>query len=84
MFMRLQKYNLSLNYIPGSKMYISDMLSRAYLQDRNQIEESVPQEYVFSAEMELYQDIENIDQASYMKLAEGTQEQIKSATKEIL
>ena len=81
MFMRLQKYNLRLNYIPGTKMYISDMLSRAYLKDRNQIEESVPQEYVFSAEMELYQDIENIEQASYMKLAEGTQEQIKSATK---
>ena len=37
MLLRLQRYNLNVAYLPGSQMYIADMLSRAYLQaDRTQ------------------------------------------------
>lgn len=31
MMMRLQKYNISVHYECGAKMYIADLLSRAYL-----------------------------------------------------
>ena len=31
MLLRLQKYNLRVEYLPGSQMYIADMLSRAHL-----------------------------------------------------
>ena len=33
MLMRLQKYSLKVQYCPGDKMYIADMLSRAYVPD---------------------------------------------------
>ena len=30
--LRLQRYNLNVTYLPGSQMYVADMLSRAYAQ----------------------------------------------------
>ena len=36
LLLRLQRYNLKLNYIPGKYMYIPDMLSRAYVTDNRQ------------------------------------------------
>lgn len=35
MILRLQKYNLKVQYCPGSWMYIADMLSRAYLMEHH-------------------------------------------------
>jgi len=34
MLLRLMKYSLQIEYLPGSKMYIADTLSRAYLQSK--------------------------------------------------
>ena len=39
MILRLQKYHLTLQYCPGSKMYIAEMLSRAYITDHKEKEE---------------------------------------------
>ena len=36
MMLKLIKYNLELTYVPGSKLYIADTLSRAYVQDHSQ------------------------------------------------
>ena len=36
MLLKLMKYNLELTYVPGSKLYIADTLSRAYVQDHSQ------------------------------------------------
>ena len=36
MLLKLMKYNLELTYVPGSKLYIADTLSRAYVQDHFQ------------------------------------------------
>ena len=33
MLLKLLKYNLTVKYVPGSRLYITDMLSRAYTQD---------------------------------------------------
>jgi hypothetical protein len=82
MVMRLQKYNLHLEYLPGTQMFISDMLSRAYLPRKPGDVTDTLQCHIFSltAEDELFEDIAHVEQPSYMRLAEGTQEQIKRAT----
>ena len=36
MLMRLQRYDIQLKYVPGKEMYISDALSRAYLEECNE------------------------------------------------
>ena len=41
LLLRLQRYNLKLNYIPGKYMYIPDMLSRAYVTDNRQTDSDV-------------------------------------------
>jgi hypothetical protein len=82
MLMRLQKYHLQLEYVPGSKMYISDMLSRAALPQLQPQEESVPPHYIFQIEQEeeLREDIASVNQADHMNLSKGTQDLIQRAT----
>ena len=49
MLRRLQRYNLEVNYKPGTQMYIADHLSRAFLPDRGEQDEEFQ---VFALEVE--------------------------------
>ena len=82
MLLRLQKYNLHVKYLPGPQMYIADMLSRAYLQADGSQNESIPGYQIFqlSQEQLLFQEIADINQLDYMRLSEGTHQQIKQCT----
>ena len=63
-------------------MYIADMLSRAYLQvDRTQCQRT-PEYQIFQLkqEQQLFEEIANINQVDYMRLSEGTHQQIKQCT----
>ncbi|PFX33792.1 Retrovirus-related Pol polyprotein from transposon 17.6 [Stylophora pistillata] len=64
------------------KMYIVDMLSRAYLQADPSQHENIPGYQIFqlSQEQLLFQEIANINQVHYMRLSEGTHPQIKLCT----
>lgn len=63
-------------------MYIADMLSRAYLNADNSQHESIPEYQIFqlSQEQLLFQEIADINQLDYMRLSEGTHQQIKQCT----
>lgn len=63
-------------------MYIADMLSRAYLQADHSQHENIPEYQIFqlSQEQLLFQEIANINQVDYMRLSEGTHQQIKQCT----
>ena len=78
MLLRLQKYNLHVKYLPGSQMYIADMLSRAYLQADHSQHGNIPEYQIFhfSQEKLLFQEIADINQADYMRLLQGTHQQI--------
>ncbi|XP_022785990.1 uncharacterized protein K02A2.6-like [Stylophora pistillata] len=82
MLLRLQKYNLHVKYLPGSQMYIADMLSRAYLPADHSQHENIPEYQIFqlSQEQLSFQEIANINQVDYMRLSEGTHQQIKQCT----
>ena len=49
MILRLQKYNINVVYKPGSQMYVSDHLSRAYLADQGETSDEFQ---VFALELE--------------------------------
>ena len=82
MLLRLQKFNLHVRYLPGSQMYIADMLSRAYLRVDHSKDENIPEYQIFqlSQEQQLFQEIADINQVDYMRLSEGTHQQIKQCT----
>ena len=82
MLLRLQRYNLNVTYLPCSQMYIADMLSRGYLQvDRTQCKRT-PEYQIFQLkqEQQLFEEIASINQVDYMRLSEGTHQQIKQCT----
>ena len=68
MLLRLQKYHLSLTYIPGKKIYIADMLSRAYLPHSH------------SNQTDVFRELETINQAQHIRMSETTFQQLKTAT----
>ncbi|PFX31704.1 Retrovirus-related Pol polyprotein [Stylophora pistillata] len=82
MLLRLQKYNLHVKYLPGSQMFIADMLSRTYLQADHSQHENIPEYQIFqlSQEQLLIREIANINQVDYMRLSEGTHQEIKQCT----
>ncbi|XP_068739046.1 uncharacterized protein [Montipora capricornis] len=82
MLLPIQKYNLHVKYLPGPQMYIADMLSRAYHQADHSQCESIPEYQIFqlSQEQLLFQEIADINQLDYMRLSEGTHQQIKQCT----
>ena len=63
-------------------MYIADMLSRAYLQADHSQHKSIPeyQNFQLSQEQLLFQEIADINQFDYLRLSEGTHQQIKQCT----
>ena len=82
MLLRLQKYNLHVKYLPGSRMYTADMLSRAFLRVDHSKHENVPEYQIFqlSQDRHLFQEIADINQVDYIRLSEGTHQQIKQCT----
>ena len=63
-------------------MYIADMLSRAYLQVDHTQHENIPEYQIFQLkqEQQLLQEIADMNQVDYMRLSEGTHQQIKKCT----
>ena len=63
-------------------MYIADMLSRTYLQDDHSQHGNIPEYQIFQLIQEqlLIPEIADINQADYMRLSEGTHQQIKQCT----
>ena len=82
MILRLQKYHLTLQYCPGSKIYIADMLSRAYITDHKEKEEKDIDVFKLKHEEQLFKDIKLIKQAQHLHMRDSTQAQIKKATAE--
>ena len=80
MLLRLQKYNLKIEYLPGPQMYIADMLSRAYLTGRNKDE--IPACHIFQVEKEeaLFSDIASVKQLQFINVSTGTHSQIQKTT----
>ena len=63
-------------------MYITDMLGRAYLQADHSQQGNIPEYQIFqlSQEQLLFPEIADINKADYMRLSEGTHQQIKQCT----
>ena len=78
----MEANHLHVKYLPGSQMYIADMLSRAYLKADNSQHESIPGYQIFqlSQEQLLFQQIADINQLDHMRSSEGTHQQIKQFT----
>ena len=68
MLLRLQKYRLKIQYLPGTKMYIADWLSRAYLPETHSTDK-------------IFDELEHINQIEYVSVSESTQHQLQNATK---
>ena len=68
MLLRLQKYHLSLTYLPGKNIYIADMLSRAYLPHSH------------SNQTDVFRELETINQAQHIRMSETTFQQLNTAT----
>ena len=80
MLLRLQKYSLKVQYCPGKEMYIADMLSRAYLQEKCNASTSDFQIFSLRQEIKLYKDIEEIDPAQHVRLSKKGLDSLKAAT----
>ena len=71
MLLRLQRYNLSVNYKPGSQMFLADHLSRAAQHETPKPEESFQ---VFSL------DVESLDPMQALKVTPERLEQLQRCT----
>ncbi|XP_033095260.1 uncharacterized protein K02A2.6-like [Anneissia japonica] len=68
MVLRLQKYELKLQHIPGKDMLIADFLSRAFLKNTRK-------------QMQICSEIEHINQIEYVNVSRSTQLLLQNATK---
>ena len=80
MLMRLQKYCLKVQYCPGHKMYIADMLSRAFVTNHKPKAEEDFEIFNLMQEDQLFKDIEQISQKHHLHMQQSTQTQLKQAT----
>ena len=80
MLMRLQKYSLRVQYCPGHKMYIADMLSRAWVEDHTPKAEEDFEIFKPQQEDQLFKEIEQISQIQHLRMQQSTQIQIRQAT----
>jgi len=69
MLLSLQKYQLQVKYCPGTKMYIADMLSRAYLNETGQQQPAEYHIFQLQQEDQLFKDIESINQIDYTRIS---------------
>ena len=80
MLMRLQKYSMKVEYVPGPQMYISDMLSRAFVQTKVSKDMSEGIVFQLQREDELFQDISEVSQVQHMSLSDATHAKIQKTT----
>lgn len=80
MLLRLQKYTLTVQYCPGRKMHIADMLSRAYLQEQALENKTEYQIFQLQQEERLYKEIEEVDPALHVRLSENGLAKLREAT----
>jgi len=80
MLLRLQKYTLTVQYCPGRKMHIADMLSRAYLQEQTPTSKTEYQIFQLQQEHRLYKEIEEVDPALHVRLSENGLAKLREAT----
>ena len=80
MLMRLQKYCLKVQYCPGHKMYIADMLSRAFVTNHKPKAEEDFEIFNLIQEDQLFKDMEQISQKHHLHMQQSTQTQLKQAT----
>ena len=82
MLLRLQKYNLLVEYLPGAQMYIADMLSRAYVKSDTTHSDNVENYQVFQLhkQQQLYEEIATINQMDYICMSAATSQQVKACT----
>jgi hypothetical protein len=82
MFLRLQKYHLDIQYLPGTKLYIADFLSRAYLPESTKQQENIPEYQILKIqrEQQLYEEIESINQMEYLRISDATSIQLQKET----
>ena len=57
MLLQLHKYTLNVQYCPGTQMYITDMLSCAYLQVQSSAHKTDYQIFQLNQEAKLYKEI---------------------------
>ena len=80
MLLRLQKYNLKVEHLSGSKMYIAVMLSRAYLKKPTTSTVSEYQIFQLKHKEQVFKDIEAFNQAEYLRVSNTPHQQIKKTT----
>lgn len=68
MLLALQRYNIDLTFIPGSEMYIADLLSRLHLSD--EIEETLHNVYSIQHERYFAKEIERIDLLDSLRISD--------------
>jgi len=77
MMLRLQKYNLDIQYLPGPQMYIADCLSRNYLKTTQHDDKSTYQIFQLQREEKLFEEIEQINQIDYINAKKETMTELK-------
>ena len=80
MLLRLQKYTLTVQYCPGRKMYIADMLSRAYSQEKTPKFKTEYQIFQLQPEVQLYKEIEEVNPALHVRLSEDGLAKLRETT----
>jgi len=80
MLLRLQRYQVKVEYLRGVEMHIADWLSRAYLSSEHQ--EKIPEHQIFRIQQEqhLYEEIEAINQLEYLRVSDATSIQLQKET----
>ena len=80
MLLRLQKYTLMVVYCPGKKMFIADMLSRAYLHEEPFKNKRNYRMFQLTEEAQVYKEIEEIDPAKHVRLSAKGIANLRKAT----
>ena len=82
MMLRLDRYNLDVQYKKGSEMFLSDMLSRASLRNVGRQSKEIPHYHILQLEKEeeVLKTFAETDQVNYLDLSGTSQAQIKKAT----
>ena len=80
MRLRLQKYNLDIQYLPGPQMYIADCLSRNFVKTSTTSKTPTYQIFKIERETKLYEEIEQIRQVDHINCKAETIDELKKET----
>lgn len=79
MLLALQRYNFSLEFVPGNRMFIADLLSRLHLEEGNQLK--LDQVHTINKELEYAQTVEEVNMVEDLPIVD---ERVKEILKETL